>query len=546
MHKRYGAVLTIVASGACAGLLWAAPGRDELVRHPWLSWTRVVAGATSDARPRAGATFLRERAQTDANASARPSLGGAPNPRPWTAVAPGASPDRAGSAPQPSQPSQSPLAAPSSSYSMSAPEYLADPAAATAESIAVGDVSGDGRDDLVFMVARHSSNPMGNTEVYVAYQGADGRLAPAVKIADAGHGLENQLLIADLDRDGIGDIVTTAFDNVLVLRSNGSGRFFGSLIPAGDPDHLVATDVDRDGYLDILADSSNTEATVVHGGRDGFGRTSTLALPTSAVRTIGDVTGDGLDDLILGTVYQRPFEEFRIYPALASGGYGAPMVLSLPLGSNFAGALAVGDFNGDGRGDLALEEVRDEAKLRLFLQDAQGTLAPGPELVRQRGYGSLIASDLDRDGRTDLAIAHIGWGYVGYYLQTATGFTPENLIEARQFSARVNFFAAGDLNHDGCGDLVVSRGGQSPVLMYGQGCPSWPIADCRYPPIVEPLPTSAAVGPVSPLAGQRNGETGATLEAGLPRGAGARSTRSAAAPPRFEPANRVRMRMLER
>ncbi|MBO7942576.1 VCBS repeat-containing protein, partial [Streptomyces sp. S9] len=139
---------------------------------------------------------------------------------------------------------------------------------------------------------------------------------------------------------------------ILVLRSNGHGTFFGSLTPASYPNDLVVTDVDRDGYLDVLVDSSNTTATVVHGGRDGFNRTSTLPLPASAERTVGDVTGDGLDDLILGTIFNRPLEEFRVYPALASGGYAAPVVMSLPLGSNHTGSLAVGDFNGDGRGDL--------------------------------------------------------------------------------------------------------------------------------------------------------------------------------------------------
>lgn len=416
-------------------------------------------------------------------------------------------------------------------YSMAAPEFLLDPAASQAYSIAVGDVSGDGRDDLVFLSRRFTPNPIDTrTEIYAAYQRDDGHLDAAVKIGDSGNNLAYQLLIADLDRDGVGDIITSTGNGVLVLRSNADGTFTSSTTVVGDPLEMNVTDVDRDGYLDVLVDSSDTSTTVIHGdGRGGFDRTSTLPLPSSAVRTTGDVTGDGLEDLVLATIFNRPFEEFRIYPALASGGYAAPVLLSLPLGSNNAASLAVGDFNGDGRGDLALDEARDGANLRLYLQDSLGNLAPSLEIARQRGASSssLIATDLNHDGRADLAIAHTGWGYIGYYLQTGSGFTPENVVEAYQFQGRLNYFAAGDLNHDGCGDLVVSRSSQSPVLLYGQGCAPRPrIANCRLPAVAVEGSGLVAAGLASPLLRQYNGDAGANVREGPTRGAGARYGRN--------------------
>jgi FG-GAP-like repeat len=491
VNRRSGAVLVILASGLCAGLLWASQGLAELVRRPSISRASVPAGAEPDARPHAGATF-----------SARPR-------------------GRVGVAP-PSMPTVSLEPPP---YSMAAPEFLSDPAASQAYSIAVGDVSGDGRDDLVFLSRRFTPNPSDTrTEIYVAYQRGDGHLDAAVKIGDSGNNLAYQLLIADLDCDGVGDIITSTGNGVMVLRSNADGTFTSSTTVAGFPQDLIVTDVDRDGYLDVIVDSSDTSATVVHGNARGvIERVSTLPLPSSAVRTTGDVTGDGLEDLILATIFNRPFEEFRIYPALASGGYAAPVLLSLPLGSNHTSSLAVGDFNGDGRGDLALDEARDGANLRLYLQDSLGNLAPSLEIARQRGSGLLIATDLNRDGRSDLAMAHSGWGYVGYYLQTGTGFTPENVIEAYQFQGRLNYFAAGDLNHDGCGDLVVSRSSQSPVLLYGQGCAPRPrIANCRLLPVAVQGSGLVAAGLASPLVRQHNDDAGVNVREGLARGAGAR------------------------
>ena len=491
MNRRSAAVLVLVASGLCAGLLWASQGLADLIRRPAISRASVPAGAEPDARAHAGAAF-----------SARPR-------------------GRAGVAP----PSMLTMSLVQPPYSMTAPEFLSDPAASQAYSIAVGDVSGDGRDDLVFLSRRFTPNPIDTrTEIYVAYQRGDGHLDAAVKIGDSGNNLAYQLLIADLDRNGAGDIITSTGTGVMVLRSNADGTFTPSTTVAGFPLELVATDVDRDGYLDVLVDSSDTSATVIHGNSRGLiERISTLPLPSSAVRTTGDVTGDGREDLILATIFNRPFEEFQIYPALASGGYAAPVLLSLPLGSNHTSSLAVGDFNGDGRGDLALDEARDGANLRVYLQDSLGNLAPSLDIARQRGAGLLVATDLNRDGRSDLAMAHTGWGYIGYYLQTGTGFTPENVIEAYQFQGRLNYFAAGDLNHDGCGDLVVSRSSQSPVLLYGQGCAPRPrIANCRLPPVAMEGSGLEAAHLASPLVRQHNGDAGANVREGPTRGAGAR------------------------
>lgn len=475
----------MVASGACAGMLWIANGLADVAHWPLGLWANTPARVLSDA-----SADRQEETVTHSTFAYRPS-------GPWISVPAGRPNARAsGSAgiPFASMPATS-LAQPS--YSLSAPAFMTDPASTQARAIAVGDVSGDGRDDLVFLSLRYAPNMADSRmEIYAAYQRSDGQLDAAVKIAESGVNLAYQLLIADLDGDGVGDIITDTANGVMVLRSNADGTFASSTVVVGDPYNLFVTDVDRDGHLDILVDTSNTSATVVHGdGLGGIAGTSTLPLPSSAVRTTGDVTGDGLDDLILATIFNSPLQEFRIYPALATGGYAAPMVLHRPIDANQTASLAVGDFNADGRNDLVLDEARTGASMHLYIQDSQGNFASSMEIPRQSGASgnSLIATDLNRDGRTDLAIAHSGWGYIGYYLQTDTLLTPETIVDAYQFLGRHNYFATGDINHDGCGDLVISRWTQSPVLLYGQGCaPARVVACCSQPRAIEDSASGAA------------------------------------------------------
>lgn len=515
MHKRSGAALMIVAGGACAGMLWVSQGLGDLVRLPFRLWTGAPASALHDAR---------SDEQEDV---VIPSTFAHPPSGFWISVTAGRSnaplPGRTGA----SLASMPPMALTQPSYSMSGPVFHLDPAAAQARSIAVGDVSGDGRDDIVFLSLVHAPNPVNNRmEIYAIYQGDDGRLDAAVKLGESGNNLAYQLLIADLDGDSVGDIVTSTGTGIMILRSNADGTFTSNTTVVGDPYDIVATDVDRDGYLDVLVDSSDTSATVIHGNRHGaFDRVSTLPLPSAAARTTGDVTGDDLDDLILGTIFNRPLEEFRIYPALATGGYAAPIVLSLPLGSNHTASLVVGDFNSDGRGDLVLDEARNSANLRLYLQNAQGNLAPSIEIARYSSFGPMIATDLDRDGRTDLATAHTGWSYIGYYLQTSYGLASEVLINAYQSAGRKDYFAAGDLNHDGCVDLAIARVSQSPVLLYGQGCAPPRVVACCSQPILMEGSTPSATSPASPLV-RPNNRVGDDGRGDLIRDAGPRPGRN--------------------
>src|SRR6185312_3348756 len=164
--------------------------------------------------------------------------------------------------------------------------------------------------------------------------------------------------VGDLNGDGRLDLVTSMGSSnvVAVYLANASGGYgAATLFPAGSqPIDAAIADLNGDNKLD-LAIEGLTDAYILFGnGTGGFGPPTTITFApeiVSDVRT-GDFNGDGKADLAIATIVQgQPTAgKLRILLNDGTGVFtaGAPVALNAN-----AGRMAIGDFNGDGRADVA-------------------------------------------------------------------------------------------------------------------------------------------------------------------------------------------------
>jgi MYXO-CTERM domain-containing protein len=283
--------------------------------------------------------------------------------------------------------------------------------------------------------------------------------------------------LCDVDGDGVPEVVgVDRVSGIVVLETSSSGvdTSNSTYTPSSvlDVDSLdCAGDVDGDGYEDvILGDFDLGSAELMYGGSAGLSsawtQSSSSGVPKygSQVLGLGDVNGDGYDDVAVG---HKAYGYVELFLG-ASGGLGSSpdqtYVGSLPGHSQQIAAL--GDVNGDGVDDLGLLEP----KYGVYGTKALGQVtvhlgaSGGPSTTADASYqgdpsvgiGELAGvGDVDGDGYDDLGI-----GMDGIFAGVLTGAASLSLTLDHEWEAEDWYddlgdsLAGGDFDGDGFGDLV--------------------------------------------------------------------------------------------
>ena len=332
--------------------------------------------------------------------------------------------------------------------------------------IATGDFDGDGRPDLAV-----GNQDDGDVSILYgqADAGFDGRQDVPVGRSPEG------ITTGDLDGDGLLDlaVANSQDDDVSILYGQVGGGFDRHDVTVGnDPRGIISGDFNSDGHADLATPFyGNLGAggvTLLHGlAGGGFARQDVPAGVGPEGIAAGDFNGDGRADL---AVTNMNGHDVSILCGRAGGGFDGPVPREdVSVGMAPSGIVS-GEFNGDDRVDLAVANYdHDDVSVLYGLPDG-GFGNRKDVAVGDRPF-CMVTSDLNRDGRADLAVANSSGPYAyTFYVsvlsgQAGGGFTRQNVTTGPGPQG----VAAGDFNGDGRTDLASGNYGDNDVsLLYGQ------------------------------------------------------------------------------
>jgi len=258
--------------------------------------------------------------------------------------------------------------------------------------LATGDVNGDGRADAV--VANLGPAAF-NGGVAVHLGDGAGHLGAAVPTAlPDGWGASN-LAVADYNRDGKDDLAVQAGNTsgpgplVMLLATSGGHFAVGQQFASGTG-VLVAADFNQDAKPDLAfasTPSGGELATVTIRFGDGQGNLGpAVAYPSQFFGAFydvaaGDMNGDGFPDLVLATGGSP-----AVLLNQGDGTFGAYLTSASPLLQGIA--LALADFNGDGKLDVALGDASG-GHVEIGLGTGDGHFTPVAQYERHRAAGPV-------------------------------------------------------------------------------------------------------------------------------------------------------------
>ncbi len=225
--------------------------------------------------------------------------------------------------------------------------------------IAVGDFNKDGNLDML-------TDSWGNNRLAILFGNSSYGFNTLAKYLETGKHPYQRARVADFNKDGNLDIVTTNLDgnNATILLGDGKGNFHeaaGSPFACGDSPFGVAVgDINNDGNLD-LAIVNSPSITSANTGRDGLtillgdGKGKFTTMPGSPFTTgkspsrvaIGDLNGDGIADIAVANYKSNSITVFIMAKNAVSSSY------TIPVGIHPDG-IAIADLNGDGKGDIVV------------------------------------------------------------------------------------------------------------------------------------------------------------------------------------------------
>lgn len=361
-----------------------------------------------------------------------------------------------------------------------------------ANSITVADVNGDGRPDLLVTNSCYD-NGCAVGSVGLLMGNSNGAFKAARNYASGGQDA-NAIAVADLKGDGKQDlvVVSTCLSEpncpsgaVGVLLGNGHGKFANAITygsGGSDPHSVAVADVNGDGIPDLVVanvfgqSGAGGGIGILLGNGKGTFRPA-LSLDSGAINAVSvrvaDLNGDSIPDLVVVNECSSSDCTSGVVSVLLGNGDGTfrPAV-NYGSGGQFASSVAVADVNRDGRPDLIVSNWCasgdcSNGTVSVLLGNGNGTFHSAVTYGSGGQFSSpVMVADLNGDGKLDLMVANkdsisvlLGNGNGTFRTATITA-TPTEL-DTGDGSLVIR-----DFNGDGMLDVASGAAG---VLLLGNG-----------------------------------------------------------------------------
>ena len=267
----------------------------------------------------------------------------------------------------------------------------------------------------------------------------------------------------DFDQDGNPDLAVatmnpalgnTANNDVALLYGHGDGtfdppHFLGMGAP---PTQTVATDVNGDGKLDVVATASDSVYVLrALGNRTYAPAVRYVCAQWSYGFQPVDLNGDQRPDL---AVVDTDRHKLVVLLNNGSGAYLAPTTYGV---GSFPSRVAIADWNGDGRPDVAVSNLTSDS-VSLFKSNGNGTLTANGSVATNGGYPSqIVTRDFDGDGILDLVTGNTFGHTIGLMFGNGNGTFRATIIYPG--NTYPHYLQAPDLDGDGDPDVATPNNG---------------------------------------------------------------------------------------
>jgi hypothetical protein len=277
---------------------------------------------------------------------------------------------------------------------------------------------------------------------------------PAVSYPTGAETLD--VVIADMNGDGKRDLVASnrGDNNVAILRGHGDGTFRAAQHFAAGPSPLglLQGDWNGDGGRDLaVANQSKAGGvTILLRTGSGFSSHHYPAGAGSSYVLAGRFNGDRRPDLAVSNLDDNTVSILRGKAGGAFAKIGDLATGSFPFG------LAVADFNGDGKRDVAVtnDASGSATQVSVFRGRGDGTFRAARNSPAGVGANEMVVARFNGDSIPDLAVTDFSSDEVDILIGTGTGsFKPAKTFPAGLAPADV---ALGDFNRDGKKDLAIT------------------------------------------------------------------------------------------